>query len=189
MPEYPVLREATFDPKLRTYWILAPLVPMVFSIVLIPAIPVFWFIAHFLIDKYIANLGCVLTSRTLEVRKGLFNRIESTIPLEKITDLQMFQGPIMRYFGLYGFKVETAGQTNVGGALLSMVGIQSAPAFRRAVLDQRDVVSDRSEAGPSPGRLASGEIQAELAGATPILTEIRDALLRIEQRMDRADKN
>jgi putative membrane protein len=183
MPEYPILRDAEFDPKVRTYWLLSPLIPLTVMIVTIPIVPIVWLIGRLMVDRYIAGLGCTLTTRTLEVRKGIFNRTESTIPLEKITDLQMFQGPIMRHFGLHGFKVETAGQTNVAGALLSMVGIVGAPDFRRAVLDQRDALSDRTEGatGGDAGRAAPSAASEEL------LREIRDAVLRMERSLAERD--
>lgn len=184
MPEYPVLRDAEFDPKTRTYWLLAPLIPLIVCIVTIPIVPIVWILGRMFVDRYIAGLGCTLTERTLEVRKGIFNRTESTIPLEKITDLQMFQGPIMRHFGLHGFKVETAGQTNVAGALLSMVGIVGAPDFRRAVLDQRDALSDRGGSS-GDGEGVRSAVSASVDGASAaVLVEIRDSLLRIEGKLD-----
>ena len=70
--------------------------------------PVVMLITLLVMDRYLDRLSCTLTERTLEIRKGLLNRVESTVPLEKITDLQMFQGPIMRMLGLHGFRLETA---------------------------------------------------------------------------------
>jgi len=36
----------------------------------------------------------------LHFGKGIFNRVEKTVPLEKITDVGLEQGPVMRYLGL-----------------------------------------------------------------------------------------
>ena len=179
MPEYPVLREAEFDPKVKSYFMISTLVICVLTVVLIPIVPLVLIFGFWLIQKYLDNLRCTLTERTMELRRGVLSRVESTIPLEKITDLQMYQGPIMRAMGLYGFKVETAGQTTAAGSLMSIVGIVDAPAFRQAVLEQRDAMADgrprrSADASPQHSPVSAGE-----------LAEIRDAVLRIERLLER----
>jgi len=185
---YRVLREASFDPKLPTYFLLSGMVPLVILIVTIPLAVIYYIVGKLVIDKYIDRMSCTLTERTLEIRKGLLNRVESTIPLEKITDLQMVQGPIMRYLGLHGFKVETAGQSSgPGGHLVSMIGIVDAHGFREAVLDQRDAVSEgrgRSkpeQAEPLPTSMPGSPKVEEMVG---VLSDIRASLHRIEQQLE-----
>ena len=125
MSDHTVLLEADFDPKVKKYWVLSPVIPFVILIVTIPLAILIYFIATFFVDKYLKNLSCTLTDRTLDIKKGILNKTESTIPLEKITDLQLFQGPIMRYFGLHGFKVETAGSVAVSAAFGSVAAMSS----------------------------------------------------------------
>lgn len=180
MNEPTILRKAQFDPKVKTYWIVQPMVILCILIVTIPLAILYAIIANFFIDRYLANISCELTDRTLDIKKGIWNKTESTIPLEKITDLQLFQGPIMRYFGIHGFKVETAGQSSpTGGALVNIVGIVDTKAFRQAVLDQRD----QATAGSAP--VAAITQPAAPAITDPqtaeLLTDIRDSLHRIEQ--------
>ena len=82
----------------------------------------------------------------------------------------------MRYLDLQAISVETAGQS-VPGALIRLVGIDGAREFRDKVLRQRDAVV----AGSPP---ALPEVAA--SGSTndaQVLVEIRDALLRIEERL------
>jgi putative membrane protein len=181
MSDHPVLREAEFDrAAIKKYYLWQPAIIMACTVVLIPVIPVVMLITVLIMDKYLDRLGCTLTERTLEIRKGLLNRVESTVPLEKITDLQMFQGPIMRMLGLHGFKLETAGQSaGPGGSLVNMIGIADTPGFRRAVLDQRDRMSDSGGKRRPAGVAGAGPEIDESA----VLVEIRDALLRIEQRL------
>lgn len=106
-------------------------------------------------------------------------RQEKTVPLDKITDLALVEGPIMRYLDLQAIKVETAG-TSSPGALIQLVGIVGAREFRDTVLRQRDAVAAvgptaQVETAPQ-ARSSDGEV----------LAEIRDALLRIEERLPRA---
>lgn len=178
MTDHPVLLEARFERSaIKTYLFWQPTIALACMVVTIPLIPVAWLCAWLLADKYLDRLHCTLTERTLEVKKGVLVRTESTVPLEKITDLQLFQGPIMRALGLQGFKVETAGQSSVqGAALLNLVGIVDTPAFRKAVLQQRDRLAEGRPRADAPARAAGDEART--------LAEIRDTLLRIEQRLE-----
>ena len=72
------------------------------------------------------------------------------IPLEKITDMALVQGPVIRHFNIYKLTVETAGQS-APGALVALIGIVDAKKFREAVSAQRDQVSERSDSGLATG--------------------------------------
>ena len=180
MSDHTVLLEAEFDPKVKTYWVLSPVVPFVVLIVTIPIAILIFIIARIFVDQYLKNLSCTLTDRTLDIKKGILNKTESTIPLEKITDLQLFQGPIMRYFGLHGFKVETAGQSSGVGSLVNIVGIVDTPGFRKAVLAQRDKLHDGDTASSTPAGVPAAAGTDE---QTEILREIRDSMARIETHL------
>ncbi len=180
MSDHPILREAEFNrASIKKYYLWQPAIIMACTVVLIPVIPVVLVVVILVMDKYLDRLGCTLTERTLEIKKGLLNRVESTVPLEKVTDLQMYQGPIMRWLGLHGFRVETAGQTTgaAGGSLVNMIGIVDAPAFRKAVLAQRDRLSDGG------GKRRSTADSGEVIDEARVLVEIRDALVRIEHKL------
>ena len=179
MSDTPILLDARFDPRVKSYWIWKPVLALTLGIVTIPIAILYAIIAGFLIDRYLANLRCTLTARTLDIKKGIWNKTESTIPLDKITDLQLLQGPVMRYFGLHGFKVETAGQSSpTGGALVNIIGIVDTKAFRKAVLEQRDRMEGSGSTVPvaRADALGSGDRQT-----AELLTEIRDSLQRIER--------
>tara|TARA_R110002073_G_scaffold104622_4_gene236490 strand:+ start:143398 stop:143958 length:561 start_codon:yes stop_codon:yes gene_type:complete len=184
MSEPTVLWDATFDKRVKSYYLCSTSLVLCITIVGIPLALIYILIGNWLIDKHLRNLGCTLNQRTLEIKKGILNKTESTIPLEKITDLQMFQGPIMRHFGLRGFKVETAGQSSgPGGSLVNIIGIVDAVEFRRAVLDQRDkLANSHASQSQSAAPATSGTIANNDIGET--LVEIRDLLARIESKMD-----
>ncbi len=180
--EEPILREATFNPKVRTYWLLSGALILTVTIVGIPLL-ILWFpIGYALTGRYLARLRCVLTEKNLHVARGVLIRREKTVPLDKITDLAMSHGPIMRSLGLRGLSVETAGQSGPG-SLIKLVGIEGTEDFRAAVLAQRERVGGAGGAAsaPSPAAAVTGEAVAE---SGKLLTEIRDALLRIEKRLD-----
>ncbi len=181
MGEEPILREATFNPKVRTYWLLTGAFVLTASIVGIPLL-IFWFpIGYVLTGRYLERVRCVLTEKNLHVARGVLVRQEKTVPLDKITDLAMSHGPIMRSLGLRGLSVETAGQSGPG-SLIKLVGIEGTEEFRAAVLAQRERVGGAGGGAPAPAAAAGAEGEANVESAK-LLTEIRDSLLRIEKRL------
>ena len=170
-----VLLEAQFDGKLSPYyrWVVTGfLVITVVGILLIP----FWLIVSAWYGReYMRRLSARLTTQALEIRKGVFFRSESTIPLNRITDLRLHDGPLMRYYGLRGLKVETAGQSGSTGSEGDLMGVIDAEAFRDAVLRQRQGALDAEQPSDSASSAAGGDVAA-------LLTEIRDILARIESK-------
>jgi uncharacterized membrane protein YdbT with pleckstrin-like domain len=182
MSEERILWDAEFDSKIKPYYLWSTSIILCITVIGIPIAILYVIIGNWLISKHIANLGCTLNERTLEIKKGIMNKTESTIPLEKITDLQMFQGPIMRHFGLRGFKVETAGQSSgPGGALVNIIGIVNAVEFRKAVLDQRDQLASGSSSSRTVSTPAAESVSTD--AQSEMLGEIRDLLVKIESKL------
>jgi putative membrane protein len=176
-----VLMEAAIAPNAVRYQVLANVAVLAASIVGVVLLPIVVPVVYWYYTRFYRNLRVILTSRDLKVHRGILNREEKTIPLEKITDLAVFQGPIMRRMGLKGIKVETAGQSSGPGALVNIVGVAQTDEFRDAVLQQRDRVTERDavmEATTAPALpgIAAGTDQALLTA----VMEIRDTLRRIE---------
>ena len=170
-----ILKTAVFDKMgiIKYRW-----TGLFFISLLIVTIPITLPIAviqYLVLSRVIDSWECVLTSRALHVKKGVFVKIEKTVPLEKITDLQMVQGPIMRMYGLHRISVETAGQSGPG-SLISLVGIQDTEQFRMEVLEQRDAMSKSSSSGDTPQEHDA----SRHGGNEPVLAEIRDSLARTE---------
>lgn len=173
-----VLAEATFNRSVLTYWLLSGAVLLTICVVTIPLIPLWIIFGRIITGKILDHMSCTLTERTLIVKKGWLNRVEKTVPLEKITDLGLKQGPIMRAMNLHLLTIETAGSSGAGGssALVSIIGIDDTIAFRNQVLTQRDLhLKGAAPRTPTPA--------AVLDQHDHLLEEIRDTLLRIEGMM------
>ena len=160
--------EAQFDRKIgpHTRWIMSG-----WLVVGIPLIPFWLLFSLWYVPEYLRRISARLTTQALEVRKGVFFRSEATIPLDRITDVRLHDGPLMRHYGLRGLKVETAGQSGDTGSEGNIVGVIDAVEFRNAVLRQRQEALGSEQGGGSWNTSA---------GATELLTEIRDILARIE---------
>ena len=178
MSEETHIRKAEFNSKVCTYWLLNGALALTITIVGIPLLLLWFPIGFVFTRRYLDRMDCLLTDKALKVRKGIFVRIEKTIQLEKITDMGMVQGPIMRHFDLYTLTVETAGQSGQG-ALVSLTGIKDAKLFREVVLNQREGMSATSS-HPTPDA-----VRQEPFDASSLLTEIRDSLFRIEAKLEK----
>lgn len=171
-----VIWDAEFNPKVKTYWLMGGALILFVTVVGILLLPIWFLIGNNLTGRYLKRMRCVLSEKALHVSKGMFVRVEKTVPLEKITDLGLVQGPLMRYLGIEALKVETAGQSGQG-ALVQLIGLVETRKFRDAVLNQRDQLAatrppEKQETGlPAPSIAPS---------ADPVLLEIRDSLRRIE---------
>ncbi|NKI33566.1 PH domain-containing protein [Wenzhouxiangella sp. XN79A] len=172
-----VLRTAEISPQAIRYSMISFTLTMIATIVGILLLPIALPIAWWYYRRFYATLEVVLTSRELQVSRGVLIRQEKSIPLEKVTDLALIQGPIMRRMDIKGLQVETAGQSSTpGGALVKLIGIIDTDGFRDDALDQRDKVTDRPDAGPAAPEPSAGD-------TGQLLTEIRDTLKRIDARL------
>ncbi len=173
MREENILATAKFDPRLPTYFLLQTLSLLLLCFFTIPLIPVWLFLGQRVHKKQYEALSCDLTGRSLNIRRGFLFKIQKNIPLDKITDLAVNEGPVLRYLGLCSLKIETAGGgqgSTMGQATLP--GVMNALEFRDKVLEQRDLVAG--------GALAPAQTTPSEDG---IMVDIHDTLLRIEKSL------
>ncbi len=178
MARTPELRRASIMPQVIRYHLTTVALALLCTVVGIVLLPVVLPLLYLILTRYYSRLQVILTRRDLLVHRGIFEREEKSIPLEKITDLAVYQGPVMRYFGIKGIRVETAGQS-AGGALVMVLGIEDIDDFRDQVLSQRDRVSEREAAEPAAATHSAPSDGNQLA----VLSDIRDSLRRIEAHL------
>ena len=155
------LKTASFNPKVKSYWITLGVITCLVCLVGIPLIPIVALIIWIVAGRMLAAMSAQLLERKLVVKRGVFFKEEKSIPLEKITDVGLSQGPLMRLFGLYRLSFETAGQSG-HGALVSLLGVVDASEFREAILTQKD---NLAETKPSKAKADEPQNQVELLRA------------------------
>lgn len=167
--------EARFDPGIAGHGTLVISLFLLVSVFGALLIPLWLLMSRWYYPEYMQRLSCRLTTQAVEIRKGVFFRKESTIPLNRITDVRLHDGPIMRHYGLRGLRVETAGQAGQNaGSEGDLIGIIDAAEMRDAILRQRQKVLS-GEPGAAAVSAATGDAQ--------LLAEIRNILARIEGRL------
>ena len=169
-----LIKEASFNPKVRTYIFIITIFYLIISIIGILILPI-WILGlgQWISKKFFLSLKCKLNEKNLSFSKGIILHVEKTIPLENIQDLSFIGGPILRSFGLTLIKIETAGG---GGAhqanMMSMIGIEKAEEYKDLILSQRDKLMNGKQT-INQFEKSSNEIE--------ILQEIRDELKSIKQ--------
>ncbi len=172
-----VIYEAEFDPKIASHGRALISLIMFVTIVGIPFIPFMLLFTMWYYPEYMRRISARVTTQAVEIKKGVFFRKEATIPLNRITDVRLHDGPLMRYYGLRGVAIETAGQSGTSASSEgNLIGVVDSVKFRDVVLTQRQKVlgTAAAEDGAAP--------QAASVGSDQILTEIRDILVRIEEQ-------
>lgn len=171
-----IIKDATFNPKVKTYIFLVVLFYLIVSFIGIVLVP-FWVfgLGQWLSNKFFLTLKCQLTEKQLKFSKGLILHIEKTIPLENIQDLSFIGGPVLRYFGLTLIRVETAGGGGHHGTnMMSIPGINDAEEFKSLILNQREkVIKAKSQGYTSTPSTPS-------TGSDKILLDIKNELSEIK---------
>ena len=155
-----------FDRKIIVYWwimanlgLLATVVGIIAMIVWIP----FGWIVH---KKQFEHMSGALTDRSINMRMGWLFKKQQNIPLDKLTDVSIHEGPILNAFGVVRMQFETA-----GAAPFILTGVKNSDQFRDLVLQQRDsLVSAPQQSAPSDD-------------SNDVLVEIRDILQQINTNL------
>ena len=155
-----------FDRKIIVYWWimanLGLLVTFVGIIAMVVWIPFGW-IVH---KKQYEHMSGALTDRSINMRMGWLFKQQQNIPLDKLTDVSIHEGPILNAFGVVRMQFETA-----GAAPFILTGVKNSDQFRDLVLQQRDsLVSNPQQSAPSDD-------------SNDVLVEIRDILQQINTNL------
>jgi len=155
-----------FDRKIIVYWWimanLGLLVTFVGIIAMVVWIPFGW-IVH---KKQYEHMSGALTDRSINMRMGWLFKKQQNIPLDKLTDVSIHEGPILNAFGVVRMQFETA-----GAAPFILTGVKNSDQFRDLVLQQRDsLVSNPQQSAPSDD-------------SNDVLVEIRDILQQINTNL------
>ena len=155
-----------FDPKVKVYWWLGAMLGMISTVIGIPLAFLWLIIGMPIHQKQFEGLGCSLTDRSLNIRMGWMFKKQQNIPLDKLTDVSIHEGPILNAFGVVRMHFETA-----GSAPFILTGVKGGPQFRDLILKQRDSLSSQTVMAPQNTQ------------SDGVLVEIRDLLKEINANL------
>jgi len=155
--------------------------PAIAAAIIAPLLLAGQFIAYFVVRIDYDMRYYIVTNRALRVRQGAVIVKEMTITHANVQNMRVVQGPLLRFFGIWNLKVDTAGgggssgphgESDSSSHSIQMAGIENAHEVRDVILSHLrrhgggTGLGDLDEAAPR--RLASPELVAALS-------EVRDA--------------
>lgn len=180
------------SPSLKTWFIIDLLILALFLIILLP-LPMFLFSA---IDAviFIGILGAVVVILVLFAiwtglyyesmwyelhddemrwRRGVIFRRTGIVPYNRITNIDIRQGPVMRYLGISTISIQTAGYSGQAQAEIRIEAIVHAEELRELIRSMVRVTAGGDGTGTgtraSPGRPTEVLILEELRSIRQLL--------------------
>jgi len=166
---------AHFSHKLKVYFFFYGALSLAITIIGIVLLPIWALVGVWWAKRYYRGLRLYVTDRSIVIAKGVFFKQELTIPLDKIQDISIREGPLLAKFGLLGLRIETAGQRNAttGKSEADLIGVENARQVRDLILERRDTLAAQERPQPIPNN----------DSALTLLLDIRDSLHRIESKL------
>lgn len=79
-----------------------------------------------------------LEGYTLRIDSGVFFLKRKSIPLDRVTDVVLAQGPLMRFFNIWRLDIQTAGTGTHGVAEGYLFGVYNPESVRDRLIAARD---------------------------------------------------
>lgn len=99
---------------------------------LLSLVYIYWYTKQF-----VNGLQYELDGDTVRINEGVFTLQRKAIPLDRITDIMLTQGVIMRWFGIWQLDVQTASLGSMGGPEGTLYGIAEPKHVRDTLLAAR----------------------------------------------------
>lgn len=132
---------------LRKYWMVGSgilfgiigLLGAVFTFgVSLLLVPIALVLVYVWLELVFKRLRYEVDEDSVNIRKGVLMHVEKVIPLEKITDIKLIQGPLMRFFGVYYVLLQTAGSSaQMPEAFMTFESHEKAVEVRERIMTAR----------------------------------------------------
>ncbi|MBU7013911.1 MAG: PH domain-containing protein [Theionarchaea archaeon] len=121
------------------WWILVlVLVPFVAVLVSIPFCAAFGFTAYW-IPKYYSTIRYTMTENEVRWLRGVWFRKTGIVPYNRITNVDISQGPLSRRLGIASLRIQTAGYSGQSGGMgtaeLHLDGIEQYEELQEVLVE------------------------------------------------------
>ena len=132
-----------FIPQLTTGQLLMSIIGRGFGFFVLYALvvtAVYFLFAKWLTEWQVDALQYRVEGKTLCVDWGVFFLQRKAIPLDRITDFALVQGPLMRILGIWAMRVQTA-STGLQTPEATLIAIENPEKVRDELLRRRDIAA------------------------------------------------
>jgi len=143
----------------------------------LPTLAVFLLVAWW-IPRYYASIKYLLGEQEIVIERGVYWRRKSFVPYNRVTNVDMVQGPLARAFGLGTVRIQTAGYsagssgTHIAEAVIQ--GVRDFEELKDAILAQVRRL-----------RPVAVEAAAEIAAPRGVSEAILEELRRIREAVEK----
>jgi len=145
--EFEIDRDAVY----RYFLVTSTLIVLIVTVWMLGAgillAPLWWLLVGPALHRRQVNaLRYWLDGGTLRINQGFIFLQRKAIPLDRVTDIVLAQGPLARHYGVWTLKIQTAG---VGQQMPEgmLVGVVDAEAARDLILKRRDRLTGADQGG------------------------------------------
>jgi|GEM_PF-993028 len=149
----------------------------------VPTLAAFAFVTWW-IPAYYRTADYRLTDDEIEFRRGVFFRAKTTVPYNRITNVDATQGPVQRLVDAGSVGIHTAGYGGQMGAELTITGVSDYEAIKDQILDKVRHRHPSATEGGDEDDTGAGLAAATSTDATGS-TELLDELRRIRELLER----
>merc|ERR1719330_783503 len=148
------------NPKTVSYSMCSALIISLCTVVFFPFTVLLYCCIRYNANKWAESRVAAVTDKQLVLKQGYYtcccccwNSATKSVPLEKITDLQLQQGCVQKCFDIHEIQVQTASNTSESGPEMRLIGLTEPMATRSKILKVRDTASGVmpvGNQGPNP---------------------------------------
>ncbi len=139
---------------------------------------------------YYGTVRYLLTMTEMTWGRGVLWRQTGIVPYNRITNVDIIQGPVMRLFGISNLRIQTAGYSANQLAEIKLQGICDPEPLRGIIMDfvrsgHPVAAVTGAETAPIPASVSATSPEGQAADAA-VLVELREigaVLKRIEEKM------
>lgn len=134
------------------------------------------------IPKYYESITYKLTKSEMEWQRGVWFKQNGTVPYNRITNIDIGQGPVSRKFDIASLKIHTAGYSASTSSEISISGIKNYTDMKEYVMD---FVREKEPASTE----TYTEKKHEAGEREHLDSEILDELVKIRELLEKFSKS
>lgn len=145
-------------------------------LVIIAAFYLFW------VRLYYGTIFFELKDDEMTWRRGVWFRMTGIVPYDRITNLDIYQGPLMRFFSISCIRIQTAGYSvQRNRSEITLEGIVEAEELRETIRSR--IREARAHAGPSDATGTQARRPAAGDRDTALIDEVRAIRRLLDEKL------
>ncbi|QSZ67952.1 PH domain-containing protein [Methanofollis aquaemaris] len=133
------------------------------------------------IPLYYQSIVYHLTDTEMTWKRGVWFRSTGIVPYNRITNVDIIQGPVMRLFGISNLRIQTAGYSAQAQAEIRILGIEEPEPLRELIMTQvrgrppvAAVTGGEEETAPVPVGAGQEAVVTELRAIRELLEKMAE---------------